>query len=166
MSPLIALEFVSGDGEEERDRTPLLVSAEGTTQKPGTFWVYEQIVHIPYYGIYEIKNGRSEAYHLIDFTYQPLQPNERGHYPIPLLEVELRLWQGTYQNQEQLWLRWWDNEGNLLLIGSERVELEKQIAERERQRAEQEQQSAVQAERRVAQLAERLWALGIDPNEI
>ncbi len=171
LAPLIALEFASGDGEEERDKTPLLVSAGGTTQKPGKFWVYEQIVHIPYYGIYEIKNGKLEVYHLIDFTYQPLQPNRRGHYPIPPLEVELDLWQGTYQNQEQLWLRWWDNEGNLLLIGSERAELERQIAEREHQRAElesqraeREQQRAEQAERKVAQLAERLQALGIDPD--
>ena len=38
------------------------------------------------------------------------------------LGVELGLWQGSYQNQTQLWLRWWDNEGNLLLIGDERAQ--------------------------------------------
>jgi hypothetical protein len=29
----------------------------------------------------------------------------------------LRLWFGSYQNQTQQWLRWWDSEGNLLLTG-------------------------------------------------
>jgi hypothetical protein len=30
MAPLIALEFARGNGEEERDRTPLSLSTEGT----------------------------------------------------------------------------------------------------------------------------------------
>ncbi|WP_292790975.1 hypothetical protein [Nostoc sp. NMS7] len=29
-------------------------------------------------------------------------------------------WQGRYQNLELPWLRWWDNQGNLLQIGWER----------------------------------------------
>ncbi len=156
MAPLIALEFASGDGSEERDATPLSVTAEGKTTKPGKFWVYEQIIRIPYYGIYEIKTGNLEVYHLRDFAYQKLEPNQRGHYPISALNVELGLWEGSYQNQTQLWLRWWDSEGNLLLIGDER-------AEQERQRAEQERQRAEQAEQKVARLTERLRAMGIDP---
>jgi len=156
MAPLIALEFASGGGQEERDATPLSVTPEGQTTKPGKFWVYEQIIRIPYYGIYEIKTGKLEVYHLNNFSYQKLEPNERNHYPIEPLGVELGLLQGTYQNQTQLWLRWWDTEGNLLLIGEER-------AEQERQRADQEQQRAEQAEQKAARLAERLRAIGIDP---
>lgn len=163
-APLIALEFASGNGNEERDRTPLSVVADGTTTKPGKFWVYERIIRIPYYGIYEIKTGNLEVYHLIDFAYRRIQPNERGHYPIPLLDVELGLWQGSYQNQEMLWLRWWDSQGNLLLIGSEQVEIERARTEQERQRTQQERQRAEQAERKAAQLADRLRAMGIDPD--
>jgi hypothetical protein len=33
--------------------------------------------------------------------------------------VQLGLWFGSYQNQTQQWLRWWDTEGNSLLTGSE-----------------------------------------------
>lgn len=171
MAPLIALEFASGNGEEERDRTPLSVTPDGKTIKPGKFWVYEKIIRIPYYGIYEIATGNLEVYHLIDFSYQKIQPNERGHYPIPLLEVELGLWYGSYQNQELLWLRWWDLEGNLLLIGSEQVQIERARVEQERLRADQEQLRAgqerlraEQAEWKAAQLAERLRAMGIDPD--
>ncbi|HAG79929.1 MAG TPA: hypothetical protein DCL61_01895, partial [Cyanobacteria bacterium UBA12227] len=129
--PLIALEFASGNGDEERDKTPLRVSEEGQTVKPGKFWVYEQIIRIPYYGIFEISTSKLEVYHLTDFTYQKLEPNERGHYPILPLGVELGLWQGSYLEQTQLWLRWWDLEGNLLLTGNERVEVERQRAEQE-----------------------------------
>jgi len=164
MAPFIALEFASGNGEEERDRTPLAVAADGTTTKPGKFWVYEKIIRIPYYGIYEIKTGNLEVYHLIDFAYRRIEQNERGHYPIPLLDVELGLWQGSYQNQEMLWLRWWDSQGNLLLIGSEQVQVERGRVEQEQQRTEQERQRAEQAERKVAQLADRLRAMGIDPD--
>jgi hypothetical protein len=69
------------------------------------------------------------------------------------MQVELGLWQGTYQNQEMLWLRWWDEAGNLLLIGNEQVVLERQRTEQERQRAEQEHQRAEQ-ERQRAEAAE------------
>jgi Uma2 family endonuclease len=185
MAPMIALEFASGNGDEERDATPLSVWAEGETTKPGKFWVYERIIRIPYYGIFEVKTRKLEVYNWLNFSYQKLQPNERGHYPITPLGVELGLWHGTYQNQTQYWLRWWDSEGNLLLIGEERAQLERQRAEQERQRAEQERQRAEQehqraeqerqraeqehqraeqAEQKSARLAERLRAMGIDPD--
>jgi Putative restriction endonuclease len=135
MPPTIVLEFASGDGSEERDTTPL----------KGKFWVYERVIRVPFYGIYEMKTGRLEVYHLVDFSYQKLIPNDRGHYPIHLMNIELGLWQGTYQNQEMLWMRWWDLEGNLLLIGREQVLLEQQRTEQQRQRAE-------AAERELAEL--------------
>ena len=149
--PLIAIELASGNGDEERDATPLSFTRRREGEKPGKFWVYQQIIRIPYYAIYEINNGKLEVYHLVDFCYQKIQPNERGHYPIPPLGVELGLWQGSYlNNPEQLWLRWWDEYGNLLLVGNE-------VAEYERLRA-------FAAERKAAKLAERLRAMGIDPD--
>jgi Uma2 family endonuclease len=93
--PLIALEFASGDGSEERDRTPLRTlggDRQKHRQKPGKFWVYEQIIRIPYYGIYLISTGELEVYHWQDFAYEPVVANERGHYPIKPLEVELGVW--------------------------------------------------------------------------
>lgn len=171
--PLIALEFASGNGDEERDRTPLTRTPEGASIKPGKFWVYEKIIRIPYYGIYEIKNNKLEVYHNLDFSYHKLAPNDRGHYPIPLLDVELGLWHGTYQNQTQTWLRWWDNQGNLLLIGQEQAELEKHRTEQEKHRAQQEKQRADlekqradRAEEKAIKMAERLRAMGFDPDNL
>jgi Uma2 family endonuclease len=191
-APVIALEFASGDGSEERDKTPLVRATSGETQKPGKFWVYEQIIRIPYYGIFEVKTNQLEVYHWVDFTYQKLTPNDRGHYPIPLMNVELGLWQGSYLEQNRLWLRWWDSTGNLLLTGNERAELEHHRAEEAQQQAkeaqqqakeaqqqakeaqqqakeaqqqvEQERHRAEEAERRAARLVELLRSQGIDPN--
>lgn len=167
VSPLIALEFASGNGEEERDRTPLNRSADAPREKPGKFWVYEKIIKIPYYGIYEIKTGKLEVYYLLrGYLYQKLEPNERGHYPIPELGIELGLWQGSYQNQTQLWLRWWDEEGNLLLTGAERAELAQQREESERQRAESERQRADRAERSQRESIPRLLGMGLTPEQV
>jgi Uma2 family endonuclease len=151
MAPLIVLEFASGDGSEERDRTPLTGNRRDGSVKPGKFWVYERIMRIPYYGIFEMGNGRLEVYHLINGFYQSMPANERGHYPIEPMGVELGLWQGAYQNQEQLWLRWWDNQGNLLLIGDERARLEQQRAEQAQQRAEQAEAQLQQERQQVEQ---------------
>jgi Uma2 family endonuclease len=138
--PLIAIEFTSGDGSEELDRTSPFSK---TPTKAGKFWVYEQAIHIPFYAIYNVDTASVDVYELRANRYQQCKPNNRGHYPIGPLGVELGIWQGTYAHQNLPWLRWWDSDGNLLLSGDERAEKEKQRADR---------------------LAAQLRALGIDPD--
>jgi len=155
VAPLIVLEFVSGNGAEERDKTPLLRWGQQET-KPGKFWIYENASRPAFYGIYEVTKGSVELYHLIENRYQLVPANERAHYPIAQLGVELGIWQGRYQNVELPWLRWWDSQGNLLLSGAER-------AQQERQRADREQERAQQAEDQLEQLRAQLRAAGIKP---
>ena len=38
-------------------------------------------------------------------------------------------WEGSYQNQTQQWLRWWDSQGNLLLTGRNKPAQERQGAQ-------------------------------------
>ncbi|MCU0552484.1 MAG: long-chain fatty acid--CoA ligase [Leptolyngbya sp. Prado105] len=83
--------------------------------------------------------------------YQPVAPNQRGHYEISSMGVELGIWQGQQYNQTLPWLRWWDAQGNLLLSAEEREEQEKQRAEQEKQRAD--------------RLAAQLRSLGIEPED-
>ncbi|MEM8642941.1 MAG: Uma2 family endonuclease [Cyanobacteria bacterium P01_G01_bin.54] len=149
--PLVVLEFASGNGTEERDSTPLAVANGTKESKPGKFWVYEQVMRVPYYGIFSMSSGTFEMYHLQDGTYQKLSPNERDHYAIAPLGVELGLWQGNYQNQHQLWLRWWDQAGNLLLTGEERAA----VAEEERDRAAEQVAIAEEERDRAAERAEQ-----------
>jgi Uma2 family endonuclease len=138
ISPMIAMEFASGDGSEERDKTPLARSKSKESGKPGKFWIYEQVMRIPYYAIYRIVSGQLEVYHLVDTTYQYLPANERSHYVIEPMQVELGVWYGTYQNYpEQPWLRWWDLAGNLLLTGREQATLAKTQLQEEKQKRQQ-----------------------------
>ncbi|MEM8639732.1 MAG: Uma2 family endonuclease [Cyanobacteria bacterium P01_G01_bin.54] len=177
VAPLIVIEFVSGNGAEERDATSPFIEDEA---KAGKFWVYEQAIRVPFYAIYEVDKAAVEVYELVANRYQRCAPNERGHFSIPALSVELGIWQGEYLNQQLPWLRWWDYHGNLLLNGDERAEQEKQRAEQEKQRAEQEKQRAEQEKQRAEQekqraeqekqradrLAEKLRQLGIDPDSL
>ncbi len=87
----------------------------------GKLWIYEQVIKPAFYGIYEVNKASIEVYELIGGQYQLLAANERGHYSITPMGVELGLWQGEYQNAELPWLRWWDLQGNLLLTGEERA---------------------------------------------
>ncbi len=142
VAPLIAIEFVSGNGAEERDRT-----SPSATNKVGKFWVYEQAIRIPFYAIFEAKKALVEVYHLVDGSYQLLPANDRQHYSIAPMGVEL----GIQEEGGVPWLRWWDDAGNLLLTGDERAV-----------KAEAKQQ---QAEQKATRLAEKLRALGVDPEE-
>lgn len=114
------LEFVSGDSSQERDKTPIT----------GKFWVYEQAIRVPFYGIYKVKKASVQVYQLLRGEYQLIPANERGHYPIEPMGVELGIWQGRYQNLKLPWLHWWDNQGNLLQTGWERSQQVKARAER------------------------------------
>ena len=140
--PLIVLEFVSGNGEEERDKTPW----------KGKFWIYETVIRPAYYAIYEVKKKSVEVYRLVENHYELMEKNDRDRFFIDALGVELGIWNGTYCNVELPWLRWWDSEGNLLLTGEERADRAQQQLDRERERAD-----------RLAQL---LRENNINPDEI
>jgi hypothetical protein len=58
---------------------------------------------------------------------------------------------GSIQREEAPWLRFYDLDGNLILLPAELAEIERQNAEIERQRAE--------------RLAAQLRRLGINPDE-
>lgn len=132
---LIILEFVSGNGSEERDKTPWT----------GKFWIYEQVIRPAFYGIYEASKASVEVYRHVEDHFELISANERGHYPIGQIGVELGIWQGQYHNLILPWLRWWTDKGELLLSGAER---------------------ANQAQERAEILAAKLRELGVDPDAI
>lgn len=78
--------------------------------------------------------------------------------PLPLLNLGLVLWEGTFEGKHDTWLRWTDADGVLIPTGRE-------WAEHERQRAEQAQQQAEQERQRAARLAELLRQAGVDPDQ-
>jgi Uma2 family endonuclease len=147
--PLIAIEFVSGTGAEERDRT---APSKDKDAKVGKFWVYEQAIQIPFYAIYEVEKASVEVYQLMNGRYERCAANDRGHYDIPPMNVELGIWRGNYSHQILPWLRWWDSEGNLLPSAEERADQETLRADQEKSRAN--------------RLAAKLRELGLDPDSM
>jgi Uma2 family endonuclease len=132
VAPLIAIEFVSGNGTEERDATP-----PSASEKAGKFWVYEQAIRIPFYVIFDAWKDILEVYHLVDGRYAKMEPNERGHFAIAPMAVELGLQQQVQQREMTTWLRWWDKDGNLLLTGDERAVQSDAIADQQKEIANQ-----------------------------
>lgn len=154
--PTLVLEFLSDtEGGEYSVKE---------TYPPGKFFFYEQILQVPNYGIFEPKTNTLEMYRFGETKrYRLESANEQGRFWIPEMQLFLGAWQGQRQNRDGYWLRWWDEEGKLLLWGSERVEQERQRVEQERQRAEQERQRAEQERQRAERLAAQLRAAGIEP---
>lgn len=71
VAPLIVIEFVSGNGSEERDTTSPFSGNGATSEvKAGKFWVYEQAIRVPFYAIYEVEKAAVEVYELIANHYQ------------------------------------------------------------------------------------------------
>lgn len=130
------------------------------TYPPGKFFFYEQILEIPNYGIFNLETGTLELYRFDENKRYRLESvNEQKRFWIPEMQLFLGVWEGKRENRQGYWLRWWDEQENLLLWGAERVEQERQRAEQERQRAEQERQ-------RAERLAAQLRAAGIEPEEL
>lgn len=160
--PLIVIEFASGDGTEERDTTP----------EEGKFWIYERRIRPGYYVIWLGEEERLEVYRLQGCSFQPMPANERGHFPIPEIGVELGLHPGIYAGQRAAWTRWFDDIGNLLPTGWERCEILRQrLEESQRQTEEARRQSKAHrrektSQQRAERLAARMRELGINPDEV
>ncbi len=122
-------------------------------------------MRVPYYVIFDpqeqLSAGVLRLYELRGLVY--IEMTEKW---LAEVGIGLTLWKGVYENKTDLWLRWCDREGNLILTGGERAEREHQRAEQEHQRAEQEHQRAEQERQRVKRLAEKLRTLGIDPDSV
>ena len=83
---------------------------------------------------------------------------------LPNVGLGLALWDGEYETKWATWLRWVDGEGQLVPTGRERAETERERAETERERADAERERAEEASARAQRLADRLRALGEDPD--
>ena len=141
-SPLIVIEFVSGDGSDERDDTP------GT----GKFWVYRRGINSGYYAIQDPQRKTLEVYRREGVDYRRMSANSAGLFEIAEMGVALGHWRGHYGTHDVTWLRFFGLDGTVLPNAEER--------------AEQEMKRAEQATTELAELHARLRAKGIDPTTI
>ncbi|MGC9525285.1 MAG: Uma2 family endonuclease [Limnospira sp.] len=121
--PMVALQFLSNTLQEEY--------SVKETYPPGTLFFYERILQVPSYGIFDLETGTLELYRLGENKrYKLASPDENNRFWLPEMQLFLGVWRGTRQNREGYWLRWWDEQGNLLLWGTEQVQQERDRAER------------------------------------
>ncbi len=144
LSPFVVVELISpGTENEDFGRTS---DREG---KPPTKWtVYEQILQIPYYVIYDRYEDVLNGFKLTDGQYQPIEIGSDRKIWLPEAKAGLGLWQGKYNRFTRTWLRWYDEKGWILT------------------ETEQAQLRAKRAQKELEQLKAKLKALGIDINDL
>ena len=173
--PFLAVELLS-PGTEAEDLGQTIREVE---QPPTKWQVYEQILRIPYYGMYDRYANQFRLFQLVGVRYQEM-PLAEQRFWFEELGLGLGVWSGRYRMAEGQWLRWYDAEGQWLPTPAEqgeqerqrveqerqRAEQERQRTEQERQRAEQERQRAEQAEGQLVQAARSLLAQGMPAAQV
>jgi Uma2 family endonuclease len=163
INPFIIVELLS-PGTEREDLGRTLRDVE----KPPTKWeVYEQILRIPYYAIFDRYKYEFRMFKLDGGRYAEVTLSN-SRFWIPEIELGLGIWVGSYQNIQQSWLRWYDSLGKWVLTPTEieRAQMEVERAQKEVERAQKEVERAqkeverAQKERLIAQLR----ALGVEPD--
>ena len=165
VAPTVVVELLS-PGTEKED---LGKSTRLSSQPPTKWEVYEQILKVPYYIVFDRYTDTLKVFELSGGFYKEIQLTEPKIW-IPQLELGLGVWSGEYDGLHRRWLRWYDAQGNWILTPTEQAqakfETERQRAEAESQRAETERQRA-EAEREKSQrLEELLRSHGIDPDNL
>lgn len=175
---------------EEEGRYPDVIIellSESTARSDKTIKkdLYEKTFHTLDYFVYDPFDPTSlQGWHLnAHRQYEALTPDDRGWLWCETLGLWLGNWEGSLRREPPTgtcpWLRFYDRDGNLILIQDEvaqsaqqqaeqerqRAEQERQRAEQEQQRAEQEQQRAEQERQRADRLAARLRELGENLDE-
>ena len=112
--------------------------------------MYERILRVPYYVVYDRYENNLRAFRLNGTRYEPTSLTNQRFW-LAEVELGLGLWQGCYQQTTGLWLRWYDAEGWIPTL-AEQAQQEQQRADEERQKAE--------------RLANYLRSQGIDPDNL
>jgi len=150
---------------EEDGRTPNVViellspSTEANDRGPKRR-IYERVLKVPDYFVYDPIDFRFEGWRLVEGVYQPLEEDEHGRLPCRELGIRLGRWVGPYLTRTRTWLRLFDAEGKLLPTYAEaeaaRAHAESERAHAEFERANAEAERARAAEARVVELMAQL----------
>jgi Uma2 family endonuclease len=156
VAPFLIVELLSpGTADEDLGNTLRAID------RPPTKWqVYEQILRVPYYVVFDRYSSKLRLFALSGSHYQEMPVANQRIWFDPL-ELGLGVWQGSYDGADGLWLRWYDRtdwvttpaewERDRAEQERDRAEQERDRAEQERDRAEQERDRAEQAEGRAEQ---------------
>ncbi len=124
--------------------SPSTAKEDRTTKKA----IYEQVFRTPEYILYDPYERTLEGWHLTNGSYEPMEL-DNGRIWSRQLELYVGTWDGPFQDVPRTWLRFFDIDGNLILIGRED----------QQRRADSEKKRADEAEAALARLQARLAEL-------
>ena len=126
-----------------------IVSNESGAELGAKLLKYARI-GVRYYAVFDpdayISEDILQVFELTPAGYRP-----RPDFALPETGLRLALWPGEFEGWQLTWLRWLDADGNMLLTAEKNAATERRAA---------------QADERAAQLAEKLRALGVDPDAL
>ncbi|MBG1266108.1 Uma2 family endonuclease [Nostoc sp. WHI] len=112
--------------------------------------IYEQI-RASYYIVYDPNQQLGEKV-LHVYEIRGRRYFETSENWLDQVGLGVTLWEGQFEGRQDTWLRWCYQDGTVLLTGDERAEQEGKLAK--------------QAEQRAQLLADRLRAMGVDPDTL
>jgi Uma2 family endonuclease len=141
---------------EEEGKYPNLIieilsSTTAATDRGLKKQIFQDIFRTPDYFWFDPDTLEFQGFHLLDGQYQALEPNAEGH----LWSQQLELYLGVHDSK----LRFFTQQGQMVLSPTETALQEQQSIRQERQRADEQQQ-------RADRLAERLQELGVDTSDL
>ncbi|AGY60499.1 Uma2 family endonuclease [Gloeobacter kilaueensis] len=143
-SPLVVVELLSPNTIEEDQGLTL------RGQQPPSKWeVYEQLLQVPYYVLFNRVDDMLQIFRLEAGLYRE---QSESRLWIEELQIGLGMWRGRFADWERQWLRWYDSEGRWIPSDPERAELAEQRAR--------------EAEQWAEALAQKLKEAGIDPDSL
>jgi Uma2 family endonuclease len=130
--------------------------------------LYEQTFQTRDYFVYDPFDRESlQGWHLgSNGRYEAIVPDDRGWLWCETLGLWVGLWEGEILREVATWVRFYDPDGNLILLGTEQAEYERQRAEQERQEKEEAIAALEEERRQKQQMRDRLLELGVDPDTL
>jgi Uma2 family endonuclease len=93
--------------------------------------VYEKTFRTSNYFCYEPATRKLEGWELVGGRYEPLRPDEHGRLWSSVLRLWVGVWQGEYLRQRDLWLRFFDEQGQVVEVEEEEQRRRAEEAEAE-----------------------------------
>jgi Uma2 family endonuclease len=131
VSPFLVVELLS-PGTEAED---LGQTERQASQPPSKWQVYEQILQVPYYVIYDRYENQLRIFQLVGTQYQELSLSEERFW-WEEIQLGLGVWSGWYQEVYGKWLRWFDDQNHWILTPAERAEQAETQAQQAQAKAE------------------------------
>ena len=179
VAPTVVIEFLSSGTEaEDLGRFTSKVQRSKLGKPPAKFVVYEEILKVPNYIVFDEATQRLRFFRLVNERYQEqtIEPNNPRLW-IPELNLGLGLTTCSVRGIEGDWLRWCDQEGNFYPTPAEAYQAEAEAYQAEAEAAQAEviaeraaKETAIaeltQAQQQQQQAIVNFLGLGLSPEQI